>query len=251
MHMITKSVWVAAVAYLAGVTLVHAQLQAPGPAGQIFLDNFDGYTVQTGSEPYDFYKNGNVTTVGVSTGGVTGQAGFFGVDFSANNPGGQNAFGGALNDSLEGRVFDLTGATLSVAVKSSTGSAAEGYFAIRVVDGAGDAYRSLLYNPTSSYTTFSPDFSTFVDNNGTGHIDLSNITEIDLIAYNLGDSVSTTLSIDDFQAMAAAPEPATWAAGVLVCGSGLLVVYRRRYALKRQTHDPANHRSVSLPKLPS
>ena len=226
MNMINVNVLAVVTACVLGASGASAQLQTPGPSGQVFLDNFNAYTVQTGSEPYDFYRNGNVTTVGVSNDGATGQAGFFGVDFSASNPDGQAAFGGALNDPLEGKTLDLTGSVLSVAIKSSAGSAAEGYFAIRIVDTAGDAYRSPLYNPTSSYTTFSPAFGSFVDNTGSGTINLGSITEIDLIAYNLGDGVATTISVDDFQA-AAVPEPATWAAGILMLAGALPVVCRR------------------------
>ena len=123
-----------------------------------------------------------------------------------------------------------------MAVKSSAGAAVEGYFSLRIVDAAGDAYRSPLYNPTAAFTTFSPAFNTFVDNAGTGKIDLTNITEIDLIAYNLGDSVATTLTFDNFQATVV-PEPSAFASAILL-GGGLLVVYvNKRRAVRPRANS--------------
>lgn len=220
---------------LLGAASAFAQIQAPGPSGQIFLDNFDGYTVQTGNPPPDFYKNGNLTTVGVSTGGVSGQAGFYGINFSAANPSGQSAFGGSINDTLEGKTLNLTNGMLSVSVMSSAGPAVEGYFSIRIVDTAEDAYRSPFYNPTAAYTTFAPAFSTFIDNAGTGKINLAKISEIDLIAYNLGDNVVTTLTFDNLQAITV-PEPSALVSAMLLGGS-LLVIRRRRGRTLRGRRD--------------
>lgn len=227
------SLLVTASAYFLGASVCSAQTQVPGPSGQIFLDDFNGYAVQTGSPPYSGYQV-NTTTIGVTdvpANVVAGQAAFFGVDFS----GGSTKFGGGFYDGLETNTVNLTGAMLMASVKSSAGPGPEGYFAFRIVDGAGDAYRSALLNPTAGFTTLSASVSGFVDNSGTGKINLTDIEEIDLIAYNLGDNVKTTLYIDNFQAAlpAAVPEPSTVATCLLCLGVGSLLVRQHRRAMLR------------------
>lgn len=195
-------------------------IQVPGPAGQIFLDDFEAYAVQTGSVPYDYYQNGSLASVGVSTDGVTGQAGFFSVAFNGTS------FGGGIYDTLEGNSLNLTGAFLSIAVKSSAGPAINAYFSLRIVDSAQNGSRSPLFNPTANFTTFAPNVSTFIGNGGNGKPNLAAITEIDIIAYDTGDSTTTTLTFDNFQATTA-PEPST-VASIMLLGGALFVVYKRK-----------------------
>lgn len=153
-----------------------------------------------GTPPVGYETFGTYTDVGVTNlDSVSApNSAYIAVDFS------EGGWGVGLTR-FPGPAMDLTGATLSVDILSLQNIS--GYLpmvALRIADGDGVIYRSpnsSLFLPTTEFSTFSQDVSTFIyDGEGPPQaIDLTDIISVGFLFYNHVEDLQTVFYMDNFQ----------------------------------------------------
>jgi hypothetical protein len=130
--------------------------------------------------------------------------------------------------------LDLTGATISIDVKSSVDlSAVTPFFTFRLESPDGSQLVRLpssgFFKPTGTgYNTYSVTASSFTQYDAGSAINLTNIGAITFLSFNFGDNLATTLTFDNLTiSTAAIPEPSSFALLVGVGTLGLVTLRRR------------------------
>lgn len=200
-------------------------------AAPIFLDNYDSDPVGPGNPP-GYYSFGIFEDIGVTNLESVSAPNslYLAVDYT------QVGFGTGLSHGIYANPVDLTGATLSVAIKSSadlTGDAP--LFAFRITDDEGRIFRTAnadLYLPGTEFSVFNQAADTLVYDDGpAGPINLSTIVEVGFLFYNTGDDVQTVFYLDNFQA--AIPESSQTALALGLALLALVCLKQRKGLTKR------------------